>query len=249
MSYDNVLNHIFSNYPTLDISVKRHKLHSMDPARLIFAGEAMYVRVCKDRAELEREKIPWDTVEQIPVLCGALRELSSKYFDVQFDKPELTALWNQKREEAQSILKYILDYMSFAYRNDPVQLAKVVKIKEGDSAADLIQDLSDISVIGKSKPEPLRMTDFRFQALDEASELASTLGTLAAQAKVAREETPEQKVMRDKVHYLLGNVLKEVSEFGQFTFRGDKAKASKYSIKLPAKRKRKGDQEEGENQR
>jgi hypothetical protein len=54
------------------------------------------------------------------------------------------------------------------YRKQPDLQAAVSEIAEGNTNADLVQDLNDLAVLGRNNPEPLLATNFNPDLLPQA---------------------------------------------------------------------------------
>jgi hypothetical protein len=117
----------------------------------------------------------------------------------------------------------------FAYRKRPDLKGRVQAIAEGSGDADMIQDLSDLSVHGKNHPEQLTAIGFDMALLDEAASKSDELASLLGVAHGEKAVDSEVKVLRDKAYTLLKESVDEIREYGQFAFWRDEARRGGYA--------------------
>jgi len=73
--------------------------------------------------------------------------------------------------------------VSFAFRNHGDVKKKVMRIREGGSNADMVQDLLDLAVLGEKYPEPLAAIHFDMEKLSQARELSHSMSELLAASR------------------------------------------------------------------
>jgi hypothetical protein len=96
---------------------------------------------------------------------------------------------------------------TFAYRKLPEQLAKVQTICEGSSNADMLQDFSDMNVLGKDNPESLTKIGFDLIDLDRAAETVDQLSAVLALANGEEGDDVDAKELRDKAYTFMKLLL------------------------------------------
>ena len=79
----------------------------------------------------------------------------------------------------------------------------------------MIQDLNDISVLGKTNQEYLEAIKMDLTLLDQAAETANDMADLLGQATVERDDNSAARVIRDKAFTHLKEVVDEVRNCGQ----------------------------------
>jgi len=99
-----------------------------------------------------------------------------------------------------------------------VLLNRVRAIAEGDSNADMIQDLNDLSVLGKANIVPVKAVGAKPTRLDEAATKADEMANLLAAANGDRAEQSEAKTIRDKAYTHLKELIDEIRDAGKFLF-------------------------------
>jgi hypothetical protein len=118
-----------------------------------------------------------------------------------------------------SLWDEILDALDYAFdeRND--LLSVVMRIREGTSYSDMIQDLRDENQVGTENPEPLKKINFNMGLLDEAASLAEKLQSLHAQASNEKGFN-EARIIRDQFQTYLHNTMRKVRKAGWYVFKG-----------------------------
>ncbi|WP_282080205.1 hypothetical protein [Aquimarina algiphila] len=98
-------------------------------------------------------------------------------------------------------------------------LGRVREIANGSGNADMIQDLSDLSVLGKSNTKELNEVKFKLAKLDTAANLSNTMAELLAKANGAILENSSAKLVRDKAFTHLKEAIDEVRDAGKYVFK------------------------------
>lgn len=82
----------------------------------------------------------------------------------------------------------------------------------------MIQDLSDISALGKANPEPLQLISLDLGQLDTAATMAEDMAALLAKANGMRMSDNMLKVQRDKAYTYMKGAVDEIRRQGQYAF-------------------------------
>ena len=85
----------------------------------------------------------------------------------------------------------------------------------------MIQDLSDISVLGKANTAELEEIKFDLTQLDVVEQRADELAELLAKANGVLLENASAKDMRDRAFTHLKEAVDEVRDCGKYVFRKD----------------------------
>lgn len=104
-------------------------------------------------------------------------------------------------------------------------------IKDGDSQADAVQDMTNLSVLGKANLMPLEAIYFDATLLDKAAADADRMGGLLGAVNGHMYVDDEIKVIRDQAFTLTKQVVDEIRKYGRFVFRKDPDHAKSYSSK------------------
>jgi hypothetical protein len=159
-------------------------------------------------------------------------EAQSRWAEKQNKQTEAIAIWKEEAPKAIEFRDTLLDELDFAYRKQPDLQAAVSEIAEGNTNADLVQDLNDLAVLGRNNPEPLLATNFNPDLLPQAAELSDTLAVVLADANGDRSATNDERVLRDQAYTYLKEAVDEVRSYGKFVFRNDAGKLKQYRSKF-----------------
>ena len=182
----------------------------------------------EDKVKMVSAGLDWTLVDDLPLRAGALREAQSLWFKERFSREEAEKEWNAKSPVAYDLRNSLLHHFRFAYRNDPVLSGRVAAIAEGSGHADMIQDLNDLSVLGKANPDPLTVIGFDPALLDEAAATSDEMATLLSQATVVRADQNAERVLRDRAYTYVKQALEEIRNCGQYVFWRDEERLKGY---------------------
>jgi hypothetical protein len=171
-----------------------------------------------DAAKLATVGITQEMIDDIPVRAGALREAQSLWFKDRYSQEEAQQEWKIQSPEAFDLRDELLHIFYFAFRKDEVLLNRVRTIAEGDSNADMIQDLNDLSVLGKASIDAIKAVGAKPALLDQAATKADEMADLLAAANGDRNEQSETKTIRDKAYTHLKALIDEIRDAGKFLF-------------------------------
>ena len=157
-------------------------------------------------------------LNDLPVRAGALREAQSIWFKDRNSQLEAQRQWAEAAPEAFAMRDQLLHDFRYAYRNDAAILARVAEIAEGDSNADMIQDLNDLSLLGKSNTGPLEAINFSPEKLEVAANASDELANILALANGDKSLQSESKVIRDKAYTHLKELVDEIRNAGKYLF-------------------------------
>jgi hypothetical protein len=113
--------------------------------------------------------------------------------------------------------------------NIPVEYAKVQKIDEGSSHADMIQDLSDLAELGKNHTAELEAIGFDLSKLDEARSKSISLTKLLGEVNGSLKEASPLIKLRNKAYLHLKEAVDEIRRVGQYVFWKNGKKVRAYS--------------------
>ncbi|WP_299576265.1 hypothetical protein [uncultured Sunxiuqinia sp.] len=190
--------------------------------------ETLAVDANEDREVLAAAGMDVTLIDDLTPLSGALRYCQANWMSVFRAREEAEALWKEQAPQAFQFRDELLHHFSFAYRDYEDIQKKVMRIREGASQADMIQDLLELAVLGEKYPEPLNAINFDLAQLQEARTVSHTLSELLAAANGAADDSSETKVMRDKAYSLLDQKSSTIREFGRYVFWKNENKRKRY---------------------
>jgi hypothetical protein len=193
-----------------------------------------------DKDKLEAANLDWTIVDNVPILCGALRETESRWFKDRFSREEAEREWREKSPTAYDLRNQLLHDFHFAFRKTEDVDNRVSQIAEGNGHADMIQDLNDLAVLGKANTTPLTQIGFDLTLLDTAATLSDEMADLLSRATSDRADNNQARVIRDKAFTLLKQTVDEIRDCGQYIFWRDpqryKGYVSQYNKKYNSRR-------------
>jgi hypothetical protein len=201
------------------------------PIRLFTQTTALILEAARrDQEVLKENKYDISKLDEIELHIDALTCQQAIFNDVRFDNPETARQFNEEREEGIEIRYELLAAMGCAFAEDPNLMAKLSRIREGGSNADLIQDLMDIKAICESNLELLNTVKYEESYLERIPTLSKSLLSLLSKATLDRSESPEVRILRDKIYTILKKMVIKLSRTGLYAFRHKPKYASRYSM-------------------
>lgn len=194
-------------------------------------SENLHTRVSVDLSKLTAVGMDPELVTKLLAYTGAARTAQSNWEELNTVREEAKEAWKAAWPAFIEFRNDLIDHMDFAYRNDEVLLKKLAIIKQGDSHADAVQDMANLSVLGKANLAPLEAINFDVTLIDKAAEEADKMGGLLGAVNGHMYVDDEIKVIRDKSYTLLKSVVDEIRKYGRFVFRKDADHARSYSSK------------------
>ncbi len=157
--------------------------------------------------------------DDLPVRAGALRYAQSLWMKERYSKEEAQKEWDQQEPIAEELHDDLEADFRFAFRRRPDMSAKVRAIEEGSGYADLVQDLSDLAVLGNANLPLLESINFDATQLQTASTMSTELATLLAKANGEKIENSGAKQLRDKAYTYCKQAIDEIREAGKYVHR------------------------------
>ncbi len=191
-----------------------------------------------DKEPLVKASLDWKMVEDLPARTGACRYLQSQWMKEYRSIEAAEQEWKEKSPIAYDLRDELLHHFSFAFNNSPDLYASYKKIAEGSGHADMIQDLSDLSALGKANPEPfVPIKSFNMVLLDKVDKIAEESAEILAKSNGEKYSDNVLRVLRDKAYTHLKESIDEIRRVGQYVFWRDDNRRKGYISKY-AKRKR-----------
>ena len=191
-------------------------------------AETLYHWSISDKEKLVSKGLPEDLIEDLPIRSAILREAESKWQLEKYGQEDLQKQWSEQSSIAYKLRDELIHHFKFAFRKDNELLKRVSAIKGGSGHADMFQDLSDLSVLGKEYGEKLKLIGFDFTLLDKANEMTKNLPTIFGKIKSKKGNTTDIKKFRDQCYTYLKQVVDEIREHGQYLFWKDEDRKKGY---------------------
>lgn len=196
------------------------KIPSIPVDAVVQEAEDLFVWIQEDKTVLINKGLDWDRmVVDLPIRTGACRHAQSIWLSERYSQEEALKTWRQESPVAYELRDDLLADLRFAYRKREDLIMRVRAIADGSGDADMIQDLSDISALGKANPEELTQINFDMTLLDIAMIRAEELADLRAKANGAVLDNTKAKDMRDRAYTHLKEAIDEIRDTGKYVFR------------------------------
>ncbi len=190
--------------------------------------ETLAVEAAKDRDALAGAGLDVNLIDELPPLSGALRYCQAQWMSEYRAREEAQKEWLEQSPIAYELRDELLHHFSFAYREHDDINKKVMRIREGSSHADMVQDLVELAVLGEKYPEPLSAINFDLATLQQARTVSHTMSELLAAANGAAGASSQNKLIRDKAFTLLIEKASTIREYGRYVFWKDEEKREQY---------------------
>jgi len=181
-----------------------------------------------DREILTKTGLDWKLAEDIPLRAEALSRLESVWTSERLSIKEGRKEWKVALPQALRLRKVLVHHFYYAFSSNPDAYSKVQRIAKGQEHADMIQDLADLSVLGKKYQSELKSLGIDLGILDKAMQMSFELGGLLASANYAVHESSENQKLRNKAYYHLKESIEAVRKVGKYVFWEDKERYKGY---------------------
>ncbi|MCG6190684.1 hypothetical protein [Maribellus maritimus] len=214
---------VIENVPAKDV-----KLPNLPVDDFVASTETLAVDANEDRDALAAAGLDVTLIDELTPMSGALRYCQANWMSIFRAREEAQNQWKEQSPGAFEFRDELLHNFSFAYRNIGDVKKKVMRIREGGSNADMVQDLLELAVLGEKYPAPLTAINFDLEKLAQSRALSHSMSELLAASNGAAGEGNDVKVLRDKAYTLLADKARIIREYGQYVFWKDENKLKRY---------------------
>jgi hypothetical protein len=178
--------------------------------------EDLYHWCQSDKEKLTAAGLDWTLVDDLPARASACREAQSVWVTERRTRQQAEQDWKTKSPAAYDLRDQLLHTFTYAYRGAPEILSRVAEIRDGNGNADMIQDMNDLSVLGRTHIAQLRSINFDTALLDTAASTSKEMSTVLAMANGDRNQESMAKTIRDKAYTYLKQVVDEINVCGKY---------------------------------
>jgi hypothetical protein len=221
------------------------KPHHIPVGIYIQEAENLYMCALDDKEALMAAGLAPELIEDLPTRCGALKKAESEW-QKEWKTTNKSALeWKKQSPIAYDLRKKLLADFLYAFRKHPGLVKKVRAISPIGGHARMIEDLNDLSLLGKDNTRLLEAINFDLSLLDKAAQTSREMTVFLDEMNRNKEryEHSEAKKIRDQAYTHLKEAVDEILEAGKYAFRQDKKHlgkyASEYRRQIKSKQKRK----------
>ncbi|SHJ09499.1 hypothetical protein [Aquimarina spongiae] len=185
-------------------------------------AEDLFVWAQEDKQVLVSIGLDWSKyVIDLPIRTGACRYAQAIWNKERYSQEEAAKAWKEESPKAYEFRNDLLADMRFAFRKRPDLLGRVRTIAGGDGNADMIQDLMDISVLGKGNLAEFEAIKYDLSRFDVAEQKSDGLAELLAKANGTTLDNSKAKNIRDRAFTHLKEAMDEIRDTGKYAFRKD----------------------------
>lgn len=181
-------------------------------------GEDLHHWCIGDRELLLKAGISAAILDELLIRCGASREAQSIWNKVRNTRQEADQDWSDKSSFAFDLRDQLVHTFKYAFRDNIKLVTLVSNISDGFGKEDMIQDLNDLSVLGKEHTEDLIVVGFDVANLDLSAKLSDEMAELLAIANGDKELDNEAKIIRDKAYTYMKQAVDEIRQCGRYVF-------------------------------
>lgn len=203
--------------PTLPINV------------MLQESEELFTECNKDKEALVKAGLDWNLVEELPLRIDALKLSQARWRKDYKTYQDCQAEWKIAAPEAFNLRDELVHYFYHALYHMPGEYAKVKRIADGSTNADMIQDLIELAELGLDHTGKLEAVGLDLTLLDKARAKSYELGKLLAKVNGAQNDTSPKLDLRNKAYTHLKAAVDEIRRQGQFAFWRRADRYSKYA--------------------
>ena len=181
-------------------------------------AENLYHWCTDDEAALLAAGLAPTIIEQLPVRTGACREAQSLWIKERNTRQVAEQQWKEQSPAAFQLRDQLLHAFRYAFRKDDGLLGRVDEIALGDTNSDMVQDLNDLSELGKANLDLLTAIGFDTDQLETAATMADNMGDLLGATNGERKKDSEAMIIRDQAFTYLKQAVDEIRECGKYVF-------------------------------
>ena len=126
--------------------------------------------------------------------------------------------WSDQSPSAFRLRDLLVHSFRYAFRNQEGLLSRVEEIAQDNTNSDMVQDLNDLSVLGKANLDLLTAVGFDVSLLDDAASLSDQMGDLLGATNGERKEDSEAMIIRNQAFTYLKQSMDEIRNCGKFVF-------------------------------
>ena len=181
-------------------------------------AENLYTWCQDDKYLLVAKGLDWTLVEDLPIRCGALREAEARWYREWLIHEQSEKIWLRESPRGYALRNDLVHHFKYAFSDDESLIGKVISVKENTTHASMIQDLTNLSVLGLANQELLTKIGFDLTQLDLATQKADELASLYAAATRDRDDHNVVKKIRDQAYTHLKEAVDLIRKCGKYAF-------------------------------
>ena len=200
-------------------------------------------RALQDKEELVAAGVAPELIEDLPQRLGALIEAEKKWQKEWKPRNKSALEWDKQSPAGYDLRKRLLADFYYAFRKEPDLMQYLKYISQPGPYSGMIQDLNDLSELGRANTRLLEVINFDFSLLDKADHTSREMRRLHAAMTCETQRRSEVKRIRDQAYTHLKEAVDEIRGAGKYVFYQDKEHSleytSEYMRQIKSKQKKK----------
>ncbi len=196
----------------LETSSKPMETYTHEAGRTQWALEAHL-------SDFEEKKFPIENALDLEKRIGALREAQGRYMIFKNGGSGAQQYWAEHSPTAFELRDDLLATMKFACRKNSTHTKTLKEISKGSTISDMIQDLVDLTILGKEITVELEAVGADLSLIDTAAQQVNALTKIQRMAEEDRKSNSEVRTIRDQAYTYTHQLVVEVREWAGHIFR------------------------------
>ncbi len=197
----------------------------------------------QDKEELVAAGVARELIEDLPQRLGALKEAERRWQKEWKNRNKSAREWDKQSPAAFDLKKKLLADFRYAFCKNSDLMAYLKEISQPGTYAKMIQDLYNLSNLGRDYPRLLEVINFDFSLLAKADQTSKEMRRLLAAMTCDTDRRSEVKTIRDQAYTHLKEAVDKIRKAGKYLFRQNKKHSLGYTSKfmrhLKSKQKKK----------
>ena len=181
-------------------------------------AEDLYLWCRVDQDALVGVGLDVTLINELPVRAGACREAQSLWVTNRRMRNHTSVDWKLCLSEATDLRSRLLHSFRYAFRAHDNLLAGIDGIAKSNSRSAIVQDLNDLSVLGKSNLDLLNVIRMDLSLLETASLKSDQMGDMVGFINSRRRRKSEANLIRNKAFTHLKEAIDSIRHCGKYVF-------------------------------
>ncbi len=170
-------------------------------------------------SEFEEKNFPSENLMDLEKRIGALREAQGRYMIFKNGGSGAQQYWAEHSPAAFELRDDLLATMKFACRKHSAHTKTLKEISKGSTISDMIQDLVELTILGKEIPVELEAIGADLSLIDTAAQQVNALTKIQRMAEEDRKTNSEVRIIRDQAYTYTHQLVAEVRDWAGHIFR------------------------------
>jgi hypothetical protein len=184
-------------------------------------GEKLLNWVKYDKAGFDSVNFDWTIVDSLGQRIGAALHADAIWSNKRFQQQDSLKKFKALRLKAEKLRMDVLAALAYACFGMEDVERTIADIRQGDSNADLIMDLTRCYALLNQNIEHLKAIKFDLSVIEEVAKTAGELGELLGQSDSDKLLNSKEIVMRDKSFTYLKTAIDKIRVCGKFVCSGN----------------------------